>query len=89
MVAYHLELPEQLSRVHSTFHVSNLKKCLSDETFVIPLDKIQIDNKLHFVEEPIEIRDREVKRLEQSRIPIVKMSHPKLYRQSFSNGERM
>ncbi|GJW49373.1 putative reverse transcriptase domain-containing protein [Tanacetum coccineum] len=73
MVAYHLELPEQLSRVHSTFHVSNLKKCLSDETFVIPLDKIQIDNKLHFVEEPIEIRDREVKRLEQSRIPIVKI----------------
>ncbi|GKC11507.1 putative reverse transcriptase domain-containing protein [Tanacetum coccineum] len=70
-VAYRIELPEQLSRVHSTFHVSNLKKCLSDETFVIPLDEIQIDDKLHFVEEPVKIMDREVKRLKKSRIPIV------------------
>ncbi|GJS58262.1 hypothetical protein Tco_0653046 [Tanacetum coccineum] len=62
-VAYRLKLPEQLSRVHSTFYVSNLKKCLSNETFVIPLDEIQIDDKLHFVEEPVEIMDREVKRL--------------------------
>ncbi|GJZ40393.1 putative reverse transcriptase domain-containing protein [Tanacetum coccineum] len=73
MVAYRLELPEQLSRVHSTFHVSNMKKCLSDETLVISLYEIQIDDKLHFVEEPIEIMDREVKRLKQSRIPIVKV----------------
>nr|GEV79465.1 putative reverse transcriptase domain-containing protein [Tanacetum cinerariifolium]GEV89159.1 putative reverse transcriptase domain-containing protein [Tanacetum cinerariifolium] len=72
-VAYHLELQEQLSRVHSTFHVSNLKKCLSDETLVILLDEIQIDDKLHFIEEPIEIMDREVKHLKQSRIPIVKV----------------
>ncbi|GJU41976.1 putative reverse transcriptase domain-containing protein [Tanacetum coccineum] len=71
-VAYRLELTEQLSRVHSTFHVSNLKY-LSDETLVIPLDEIQIDNELHFVEEPIEMMDREVKRLKQSRIPIVKV----------------
>ncbi|GJY21361.1 putative ribonuclease H-like domain-containing protein [Tanacetum coccineum] len=71
-VAYRLELSELLSKVHSTFHVSNLKKCLFDETFVIPLDEIQIDDKLHFVEEPVEIMDREVKRLKQSRIPIVK-----------------
>ncbi|GKD58830.1 putative reverse transcriptase domain-containing protein [Tanacetum coccineum] len=62
-VAYSLELPEQLSRVHGTFHVSNLKKCLSDETFIIPLDEIQIDDKLYFVKEPIEIMNREVKRL--------------------------
>ncbi|GKF91199.1 hypothetical protein Tco_0274900, partial [Tanacetum coccineum] len=55
MVAYRLELLEQLSRVHSTFHISNLKKCLSDETFVVPLDEIQIEDKLHFFEEPIEI----------------------------------
>ncbi|GJX91237.1 hypothetical protein Tco_0344563 [Tanacetum coccineum] len=68
-VAYRLELPQQLSRVHSTFHVSNLKKCLSNE----PLDEIHIDDKLHFVEEPVEIMDREVKRLKQSRIPIVKV----------------
>ncbi|GKA44189.1 putative reverse transcriptase domain-containing protein [Tanacetum coccineum] len=72
-VAYRLELPEQLSRVHSTFHVSNLKKCRSDETLAIPLDEIQIDDKLQFVEEPVKIMDREVKRLKQSRIPIVKV----------------
>ncbi|GJT96146.1 putative reverse transcriptase domain-containing protein [Tanacetum coccineum] len=65
-VAYRLELPEQLSRVHSTFHVSNLKKCMADEPLSIPLDEIQIDNKLHFIEEPVEIMDREVKRLKQS-----------------------
>ncbi|GJX82348.1 putative reverse transcriptase domain-containing protein [Tanacetum coccineum] len=62
-IAYKLELPQQLSKVHSTFHVSNLKKCLSDESLVIPLDEIQIDDKLHFVEEPVKIIDREVKRL--------------------------
>ncbi|GKE62719.1 putative reverse transcriptase domain-containing protein [Tanacetum coccineum] len=52
-VAYRLELPEQLGRVYSTFHVSNLKKCLSDETLVILLDEIQIDNKLHFIKNPL------------------------------------
>ncbi|GJR59817.1 putative reverse transcriptase domain-containing protein [Tanacetum coccineum] len=72
-VAYRLELPEKLSRVHSTFHVLKLKKCLADEPLAIPLDKIQVDNKLHFIEEPVEIMDREVKRLKQSRIPIVKV----------------
>ncbi|GJU43970.1 hypothetical protein Tco_1201236, partial [Tanacetum coccineum] len=60
-------------RVHSTFHVSNLKKCLSDESLVIPLDEIHIDDKLHFIEEPVEIMDSEVKRLKQSRIPIIKV----------------
>ncbi|GJQ96537.1 putative reverse transcriptase domain-containing protein, partial [Tanacetum coccineum] len=68
-----LECSEKLSRVHSTFHVSNLKKCLSDEPLAIPLDEIHIDEKLHFIEEPVEIMDREVKRLKQSRIPIVKV----------------
>ncbi|GKE76374.1 hypothetical protein Tco_1542494, partial [Tanacetum coccineum] len=71
-LAYRLELPEQLSRVHSTFHVSNLKKCFVDEPLAIQLDKIQIDNKLNFIEEPVKIMDREIKRLNQSRIPIVK-----------------
>ncbi|GJV82229.1 hypothetical protein Tco_1518099 [Tanacetum coccineum] len=61
-VAYRLELPNQLSRVHSTFHISNLKKCFSDKPLVIPLDEIQIDDKLHFIEEPAEIMDREVSR---------------------------
>ncbi|GKD20431.1 hypothetical protein Tco_1222134 [Tanacetum coccineum] len=55
------------------FHVSNLKKCLSDETLAIPLDEIQIDDKHYFIEEPVEIIDCEVKRLKQSRIPIVKV----------------
>ncbi|GKA74974.1 putative reverse transcriptase domain-containing protein [Tanacetum coccineum] len=64
---------QQLSRVHSTFHVSNLKKCFVDEPLAIPLEEIQIDDKLHFIEEPVEIMDREVKRLKQSRIPIVKV----------------
>ncbi|GKC02469.1 putative reverse transcriptase domain-containing protein [Tanacetum coccineum] len=64
---------DKLSRVHSTFHISKLKKCLSYETFVILLDEIQIDDKLYFVKEPIEIIDRKVKRLKQSRIPIAKL----------------
>ncbi|GJS86984.1 putative reverse transcriptase domain-containing protein [Tanacetum coccineum] len=72
-VAYHLELPEQLSRVYSTFHVSKLKKCMAEEPLAIPLDEIQVDDKLNFVEEPVEIMDREVKRLKQIRIPIVKV----------------
>nr|GEV83614.1 putative reverse transcriptase domain-containing protein [Tanacetum cinerariifolium] len=72
-VAYRLELPEQLSRVHSTFHVSKLKKCMADEPLAIPLDEIQVDDKLNFIEEPVEIIDREVKRLKQSRISIGKV----------------
>ncbi|GJX42419.1 putative reverse transcriptase domain-containing protein [Tanacetum coccineum] len=72
-VAYKLELPQELSRVHNTFHVSNLKKCYADEPLAVPLDGLHIDDKLHFVEEPVEIMDREVKRLKQSRIPIVKV----------------
>jgi hypothetical protein len=71
-VAYKLELPEELSRIHDTFHVSNLKKCLSDESLVIPLKDIRLDDNLVFTEDPIEIMDREVKQLKQNRIPIVK-----------------
>ncbi|GKE45348.1 putative reverse transcriptase domain-containing protein, partial [Tanacetum coccineum] len=72
-VAYKLELPEELSRVHNTFHVSNLKKCYADEPLAVPLDGLHFDDKLQFVEEPIEITDREVKRLKRSRIPLVKV----------------
>ncbi|GJU13788.1 putative reverse transcriptase domain-containing protein [Tanacetum coccineum] len=72
-VAYKIELPQELSRVHSTFHVSNLKKCYSDEPLAILLDGLHIDDKLNFVEEPVEIMDREVKWLKQSRIPVVKV----------------
>ncbi|GJX45483.1 putative reverse transcriptase domain-containing protein [Tanacetum coccineum] len=72
-VAYKIELPQELSRVHNTFHVSNLKKCHSDEPLAVPLEGLHIDDKLRFVEEPVEIMDREVKQLKQSRIPIVKV----------------
>ncbi|GJQ97865.1 putative reverse transcriptase domain-containing protein [Tanacetum coccineum] len=68
-----LELPQELSKIHHTFHVSNLKKCHVDEPLVVPLDGLQIDDKLHFIEESIEIRDREVKRLKPSCIPLVKV----------------
>ncbi|GJT46643.1 hypothetical protein Tco_0955358 [Tanacetum coccineum] len=73
MVAYRLELPEKLSRVHSTFHISNLKKCLSDEPLAILLNEVHVNDKLKFIEEPVEIMDREVKRLKKSRILIVKV----------------
>ncbi|GKE71862.1 putative reverse transcriptase domain-containing protein [Tanacetum coccineum] len=72
-VSYRLKLPQQLSKVHSTFHVSNLKNCLSEEPLAVPLDEIHIDDKLRFVEEPVEIMDREVKWLKQSHIPIIKV----------------
>ncbi|GKE05341.1 putative reverse transcriptase domain-containing protein [Tanacetum coccineum] len=72
-VAYKLELPQELSRVHNTFHVSNLKKCYSDEPLVVPLEGLHVDDKLQFVEEPVEIMEREIKRLKRSRIPLVKV----------------
>ncbi|GJX49961.1 putative reverse transcriptase domain-containing protein [Tanacetum coccineum] len=73
VVAYKLELPQELSMFHNTFHVSNLKKCYADEPLVIPLDGLHIDDKLYFIEEPVEIMDREVKKLKQSRIQIIKV----------------
>ncbi|GJV73400.1 hypothetical protein Tco_1493395 [Tanacetum coccineum] len=72
-IAYKLELLQQLSRVHNTFHVSNLKKCIFDESLVIPLEELRVDDKLHFVEEPVEVMDREIKQLKISRIPIIKV----------------
>nr|GFC55727.1 putative reverse transcriptase domain-containing protein [Tanacetum cinerariifolium] len=72
-VAYKIDLPKELSRVHNTFHISNLKKCHADEPLAVSLDGLHFDDKLHFVEEPVEIVDREVKRLKQSRIPLVKV----------------
>ncbi|GKF13476.1 hypothetical protein Tco_0054938, partial [Tanacetum coccineum] len=62
-VAYKLELSQELSRVHNTFHVSNLKKCYSDKPLAVPLEGLHIDDKLQFVEEPVEIIEREIKRL--------------------------
>ncbi|GJQ97133.1 putative reverse transcriptase domain-containing protein [Tanacetum coccineum] len=71
-VACRLDLPKELNGVHDTFHVSNLKKCLADPTLQVPLDEIRVDAKLNFVEEPIEILEREFKKLKRSRIAIVK-----------------
>nr|GEV76161.1 putative reverse transcriptase domain-containing protein [Tanacetum cinerariifolium] len=65
-VTYKLDLPEELNRVHNTFHVSNLKKCHADEPLAVPLDGLHVDDKLHFVEEPVEIMDREVTKVEDN-----------------------
>ncbi|GJX06374.1 putative reverse transcriptase domain-containing protein [Tanacetum coccineum] len=73
LVAYRLDLPEKLNGVHDTFHVSNFKKCLADPTLQVPLDEIRVDAKLNFVEEPMEILEREFKKLKRSRITIVKV----------------
>ncbi|GJZ51746.1 putative nucleotidyltransferase, ribonuclease H [Tanacetum coccineum] len=73
LVAYRLDLAEELNGVHDTFHVSNLKKCLADPTLQVPLDEIRVDAKLNFVEEPVEILEREFKKLKHSRIAIVKV----------------
>ncbi|GJU48083.1 putative reverse transcriptase domain-containing protein [Tanacetum coccineum] len=72
-VTYKLELPQELSRVHNTFHVSNLKRRYSDDPLTVPLDGLHVDNKLQFVEELVKIIDREVKQLRHSRVPIVKV----------------
>nr|GEV52928.1 putative reverse transcriptase domain-containing protein [Tanacetum cinerariifolium] len=72
-VAYKLELPQELSRVHNTFHVSHLKERHADKPLAVLFDGLHFDDKLHFVKEPIEIMDREVKRLKQSRILIIKV----------------
>ncbi|GKD21113.1 hypothetical protein Tco_1222816, partial [Tanacetum coccineum] len=71
-VAYQLRLPKELSGVHDTFHVSNLKKCLADASLHVPLDEIKVDKTLCFVEEPVKNSDREVKRLKCSRMVVVK-----------------
>ncbi|GJX67087.1 hypothetical protein Tco_0302814, partial [Tanacetum coccineum] len=72
-IAYKLELPEELSRVHNMFHVSNLKKCYADKQLAVPLDGLHFDDKHQFVEEPVKIMDREVKQLRRSCVPIVKV----------------
>ncbi|GJU63916.1 hypothetical protein Tco_1245751 [Tanacetum coccineum] len=72
-VAYRLRLPEEFIGVHDTFHVSNLKKCLGNANLHVALNEIKIDKTLCFVKEPVKIMDREVKSLECSRIPLVKV----------------
>ena len=72
-VAYKLNLSAELGAVHNVFHVSNLKKCLSDETLIVPFKELTIDERLQFVEEPVEITDRDVKVLKNKRIPLVRV----------------
>ncbi|GJV62555.1 putative reverse transcriptase domain-containing protein [Tanacetum coccineum] len=78
-VAYRLDLPEELYSVHDTFHVSNLKKCLADPTLQVPLDEIRVNAKLNFIEEPVEILEREFKKLKHSKIAIVKNSNASIF----------
>ncbi|GKB39715.1 hypothetical protein Tco_0884657 [Tanacetum coccineum] len=68
-IAYKLKLPQELSRVHNTFHISNLKKCCSDDPLAIPLEGLHIDDKFHLVEEPVVIMDRDIKRLKSKPYP--------------------
>nr|GEW37955.1 putative reverse transcriptase domain-containing protein [Tanacetum cinerariifolium] len=72
-VAYRLKLPKELSCIHDTYHVSNLKKCLAESDAQVPLEEIKIDENLRFVKEPIKIMERDVKKLKRRRIPLVKV----------------
>ncbi|GJZ39607.1 putative reverse transcriptase domain-containing protein [Tanacetum coccineum] len=72
-VAYRLRLPQELSCIHDVFHVSNLKKCLAESDIQIPLEEIRVNDKVYFIEEPVEIVDRQIKKLKRSWIPIVKV----------------
>nr|XP_043619760.1 uncharacterized protein LOC122591564 [Erigeron canadensis] len=72
-VAYRLKLPQELSNVHDVFHVSDLKKCLADEATYVPLNEIRVDSNLSFKEEPVEIMDREVKKLKRHKYTVVKV----------------
>ena len=72
-VAYRLDLPAELGSVHNVFHVSNLKKCLADESLIVPLEEIKVDDRLRIVEEPVEILDYKIRSLRRSKIRIVKV----------------
>ena len=74
-IAYRLRLPQELSSVHDKFRVSNLKKCLVDTNLHVPLGEIKIDNNLRFIEEPVEIIDREVKKMKRCRILIINLEN--------------
>ncbi|XP_076935028.1 uncharacterized protein LOC143601522 [Bidens hawaiensis] len=73
LVAYRLELPSELNGIHDVFHVSNLKKCLSEESLIVPVEDIRVDNKLRFVEEPVEVMDLKIQKLRRNRIKLVKV----------------
>ena len=72
-VAYQLELPEELSQIHNNFHISQLQKCVADETTVVPLEDIQVDASLNYIERPITILDRKVRALRNKDVPLVQV----------------
>nr|GEX34380.1 putative reverse transcriptase domain-containing protein [Tanacetum cinerariifolium] len=87
-ITYKLDLPKELSRVHNTFHVFNLKKCHANEPLAVPLDGLHLDDKFHFIEKPVEIMDREVKWLKRSQIPLVKIQvAQKKFKKAFENAD--
>nr|GEZ49154.1 putative reverse transcriptase domain-containing protein [Tanacetum cinerariifolium] len=88
-VAYKLDLPQELHGIHNTFYLSNLKKCLADDELVIPLDEVKIDDKLHFIEEPVEIMDREVNSLSRVGFPLLKFDGTQSEDRSIPRNERI
>jgi hypothetical protein len=72
-VAYQLELPEEMNGVHNVFHVSNLRKCLANETLIMPLQDVEVNEKLKFVEQPMQIEDRQTKKLKKKTLVLVKV----------------
>ena len=75
-VAYRLELPAELGQIHDTFHVSQLRKCIADESAVVPLEDIQVDVSLNYVERPVANMDRKVKVLRNKEVPLVQVQWP-------------
>ncbi|KAD3336352.1 hypothetical protein E3N88_31871 [Mikania micrantha] len=72
-VAYQLELPVEMAEVHDVFHVSNLRKCLANESLIMPLQDVEVNEKLKFIEQPLQIEDRREKRLKRKKLVLVKV----------------
>ena len=72
-VAYRLELPAESSQIHNNFHMSQLRKCVADETAVVPLKYIKVDASLNYIERPIAILDWKVKVLRNKEVPWVRV----------------
>ncbi|GJR07264.1 putative reverse transcriptase domain-containing protein [Tanacetum coccineum] len=91
LVAYRLRLLEELSSVHDTFHVSNLKKCLADANLYVPLNEIKVDKTLRFVKKPVEIMDQEIRKLKHRKVVLIKVRRNSKRGPEFTweHGDRM